>query len=118
MKAKSILISTLALGALVGCTSKNATDETSASTETPAEDEAAAKPDAQPEAQPPVKEDDLCKAAENQSLIGANVASATFPADLFHRIYKEGDAITMDYRPDRLNIITNADGVIIEVKCG
>jgi hypothetical protein len=114
MNAKTILISALALGTLVACTPKKADETAPAAPETTAEDEAVAKPDEQPHEQG----EDLCNAAGNQSLIGANVAAVTLPADLVHRIYKEGDAVTMDYRPDRLNIVTDDNGVIIEVKCG
>jgi hypothetical protein len=118
MRAKTILITALALGALVACTPKQAEEPAPATTETPAADETVAKPVAQPETQPAEMDDDLCKASEYQSLIGANVAAVTLPADLFHRIYKEGDAVTKDYRQDRLNIVTDENGVIIEVKCG
>lgn len=59
-----------------------------------------------------------CDVAGYQSLIGANVAAITLPADLVHRIYKQGDPVTLDYRPDRLNIVTDENGLVVEVKCG
>lgn len=34
------------------------------------------------------------------------------------RVIAPGDAATMDYRPDRLNIETDADGRVARLKCG
>ena len=34
------------------------------------------------------------------------------------RVIAPGDAVTMDYRTDRLNIETDAAGRVIRVKCG
>lgn len=106
MTVRNLLFGLLASGAVVACTPKVA----DAPNEAPAD-----------EAQPAASEtdgEDLCKAAEYASLIGTNAAAVTLPADLPHRIYKLGDPVTMDYRPDRLNIVTDADGVITEMKCG
>ncbi|TRO91476.1 hypothetical protein FKB34_13370 [Glycocaulis profundi] len=62
---------------------------------------------------------DACGATEYQAWIGTNVADID-EADLPepNRVYVEGDAVTMDHRPDRLNIVTDADGNIVEVSCG
>ncbi|KAF9885963.1 hypothetical protein FE257_012138 [Aspergillus nanangensis] len=35
-----------------------------------------------------------------------------------HRILKPGDAMTMDYRPDRLNVHTDDSGVVHDVNFG
>ena len=34
------------------------------------------------------------------------------------RIYRTGDAVTMDFRPDRLNIEIGPEGTIVRVTCG
>lgn len=61
---------------------------------------------------------DLCGAADYQSLVGSNMAAVTLPAELNHRVIGPNDAVTMDYNPERLNIYTDEDGVVTEVKCG
>ncbi len=61
---------------------------------------------------------DECGAGDYQSLVGSSIAAVTLPADLNHRVIGPDDAYTMDYRPDRLNIYTDEDGIITEVKCG
>ena len=83
---------------------------------------AAEQPDAQaPSVEEPAADapaEDLCNSAQYQSFIGANAAAITLPADRPHRILGPNDAATMDYSPGRLNIMTDENGVIIEVKCG
>jgi hypothetical protein len=59
-----------------------------------------------------------CRADEFRSLVGSNVAAISLPAGLNHRILGPDDAATMDYSPSRLNILTDRDGVVTEVKCG
>ncbi|ETW11159.1 lipoprotein [Roseivivax marinus] len=61
---------------------------------------------------------DACGASGYRSLIGRPLAAVTLPADLDARTYAEGDPVTMDYRATRLNIVTDDDGTIIEVRCG
>lgn len=60
-----------------------------------------------------------CPAAAYQALVGQSISEIhtdSLPSP--HRIYARGDIITMDHRPDRLNIVTADDGRVIEVKCG
>ena len=60
-----------------------------------------------------------CPAAAYQVLVGQQIGeihTASLPDP--HRIYGRGDMVTMDYRPDRLNIVTGDGGAVIEVKCG
>ncbi|TCP37474.1 I78 family peptidase inhibitor [Sphingomonas sp. BK235] len=47
-------------------------------------------------------------AAEAQRLSGARTV----------RRYATGDALTMDYRADRLNVETDARGTIVKLSCG
>jgi hypothetical protein len=60
-----------------------------------------------------------CPAEAYQVLVGqqaSEIDEASLPVP--HRIYGGGDAITMDYRADRLNIVVGEDGMVAEVKCG
>lgn len=61
---------------------------------------------------------DQCGAAGLQSLVGqprSVLAAMTFPEGT--RIIEPGMAVTMDYRPDRLNITIGEDGAIAAVAC-
>ena len=82
-------------------------------------DPATQPPADDPMAGDPAMDADACGATEYQAWIGTNVADID-EADLPepNRVYVEGDAVTMDHRPDRLNVVTDADGNIVEVSCG
>lgn len=61
---------------------------------------------------------DQCGAAGLQNLVGqpqGAIAAMTFPEGT--RIITPGMAVTMDYRPDRLNITIGDDGNIASVTC-
>lgn len=62
--------------------------------------------------------DDLCRASEYASLVGTPLAAVTLPVELTTRILPPGSAMTMDYRPDRLNIELDEFGVITRLFCG
>ena len=82
---------------------------TTASTVNP---DAGAGPVPAPQPQP-------CAAEAYQVLVGQPVGGVhTDSLPRPHRVYGQGDPVTMDYRPDRLNIVVGEDGSIIEVKCG
>lgn len=67
----------------------------------------------------PMPEPQVCAAEAYQVLVGQPVGGVhTDSLPRPHRVYGPGDAVTMDYRPDRLNIIVGDGGEIIEVKCG
>jgi len=59
-----------------------------------------------------------CAAPGYQSLVGHGIAAVTLPADVLLRIIQPSDAVTMDFRVDRLNFELDADGVIARVSCG
>jgi len=60
-----------------------------------------------------------CSADAVQSLIGSNIASVdTRPLAKTVRIIPPNSAVTMDYNPQRLNIETDARGVIVRMSCG
>ncbi len=61
---------------------------------------------------------DMCGAAALQTLVGQSqsvLAAMTFPEGT--RIVTPGMAVTMDYRPDRLNIAIGEDGNVASVNC-
>lgn len=62
--------------------------------------------------------EDACGAAGYQTLIGASLAAASFPAGLNMRVIRPGDMVTMDYRADRMNVELDADGRIVKIFCG
>jgi len=62
---------------------------------------------------------DACPADAYQVLIGqprAEIDVDSLPRP--HRVYGHLDMVTMDYRPDRLNVVTGEDGVVRRVFCG
>lgn len=63
---------------------------------------------------------DQCRAADYQNLIGRNRSEIPErPAGATWRVTCSTCAVTMDWRPDRLNIVYDQEtGVIREVKCG
>ena len=61
---------------------------------------------------------DPCGADAHAGLVGTNVAAVTPPADLDARIVGPDTVVTMDHRPERLNVETDADGTITALRCG
>ena len=64
-------------------------------------------------------DDRRCAVARYRTLIGRPIEEidvAVLPRPL--RVYRTGSRITMDYRPDRLNVVVGTDGSVVEVKCG
>lgn len=59
---------------------------------------------------------DACGASRLQERVGTQVGQHDFGPGT--RIIPPGTAVTMDHRPDRLNVETDADGVITRVYCG
>lgn len=68
----------------------------------------------------PITTDDQCRASEYQNLIGqSRAALPPEPAGATWRVTCTRCPVTMDYRPDRLNILYDQQtGVVEEVKCG
>ncbi|UWQ21966.1 I78 family peptidase inhibitor [Jannaschia sp. W003] len=61
---------------------------------------------------------DPCGATGYAGLVGRNIAAVTLPADLNARIIRPDTAVTMDFRPDRLNVDVQSDGTITGLRCG
>ncbi len=73
-----------------------------------------------PPAPPPPPPEDSCKSADFRYLIGQNKSQIPVPTDPSkRRVTCTTCPVTMDYRPDRLNIVFDAQtGIVKEVKCG
>lgn len=67
---------------------------------------------------PPDQNADACGAAGYQSLVGAQIAAVTLPADLNARVIYPDTVVTLEFNPKRLNIAVNAAGRIERVYCG
>ncbi|GAA4217722.1 hypothetical protein GCM10022253_16940 [Sphingomonas endophytica] len=64
-----------------------------------------------------------CDANAVQSLVGRMAAEVTAEAQKRSgartvRSYRSGDAVTMDFRPDRLNVERDAAGKVVKFSCG
>ncbi|WP_028967090.1 I78 family peptidase inhibitor [Sphingomonas phyllosphaerae] len=64
-----------------------------------------------------------CDANAVESLVGRMAADVTADAQKrsgarFVRSYRSGDMLTMDFRPDRLNIERDAAGKVVKFSCG
>ncbi|MEZ6023196.1 MAG: I78 family peptidase inhibitor [Hyphomonadaceae bacterium] len=80
---------------------------------TPPPDEPAAQPQTAAEA----TARDTCGASQYRTLIGAQIAAVTFPADSNIRVIMPDSMVTEDFRPDRLNVIVDTGGVITALEC-
>ena len=59
-----------------------------------------------------------CDAAGYSAMVGLNIAAVTLPADLEQRVIYPGQAVTMDFRPNRMNIEVSETGTIRRIYCG
>ncbi len=64
-----------------------------------------------------------CDANAAQALVGRAAATVAAEAQRLSgarsvRRYATGDAVTMDFRPDRLNIESDAAGNVVKFSCG
>ena len=59
-----------------------------------------------------------CDANAYKHLLGQGIETAQFPASLDHRIIYPNTAVTMDYKPERLNIHVTKQGIVEDLRCG
>ncbi|KCZ56802.1 I78 family peptidase inhibitor [Hyphomonas chukchiensis] len=73
----------------------------------------------QPEMNPIDTMDDTCGMAALETYVGQQ-ASAIPEAEMPEntRVVGPDDQVTMDYVPTRLNVLTDAEGVVLSLKCG
>ncbi|MEM9170788.1 MAG: I78 family peptidase inhibitor [Pseudomonadota bacterium] len=63
--------------------------------------------------------DDPCGAEAYRQFIGTNdYLSVVDGDDADVRIINPGDAVTKDYRPSRLNLYVDEDGLLTDASCG
>jgi len=61
---------------------------------------------------------DTCGARSYSAMIGSNIAAIQLPADtVTHRVIMPDSVVTQDFRADRINFITDAQGVITSIEC-
>ena len=60
---------------------------------------------------------DTCNAGRFRNLIGSNISEATLSENTNTRIVSPDSVVTQDFRPDRLNIIVDAEGRITSLEC-
>lgn len=107
MPQRLLILLVLAIGVTAGCAS--------------APQAAPARPATPPsggEILPPPPFEDTCGAMGYKGLVGRPVAAVTLPDTLRTRVIKPGDAVTKDYRPARMNIDLDDEGVIVRLWCG
>lgn len=67
----------------------------------------------------PMPDESACGASDLQSLVGQSASVLeTMRFGVVTRIIRPGDAVTMDYVPDRLNIAIDSQEIISRVSCG
>lgn len=60
-----------------------------------------------------------CDVSRHRELVGQpidGIDTGALPGPL--RVYRSGSRITMDHRPDRLNIVLDPDGRVAGIRCG
>lgn len=83
----------------------------------PKEEPVAEQPAAMPTTAAEATAQDTCNGAQYRAMVGANIAAVTLPADSGIRVIGPDTVVTEDFRPDRINIRTDANGVITAVEC-
>lgn len=80
----------------------------------------AAAPAPSPVAQPaPIALEDTCRAAPQAKLIGQDATALERVLILGQvRIIRPGSAVTLEYRPERINFEIGADNSIRKITCG
>lgn len=115
---KNTLVALIAVAALMACTP--ASEPAPAA---PAIEPAAAPIEPQPMPQPPAPDPtapvaDACGAAQYAALLGKPVTEPGVPPEGPNvRHIRPDTQVTMDFRPDRLNIDIDAAGVITGFRC-
>ena len=61
--------------------------------------------------------EDTCNAARYSDLVGSNISDVTIDESPDTRIVAPDSMVTQDFRPERLNILVDADGQITSLEC-
>ena len=104
----SVMRIVLSAGLLWSCTAPGVLEENETSGPDPADVATMEQP-----------KDRTCEAGKHRTLIGQPIEEidiAALPRPL--RVYPAGSRITMDHRPERMNIVIGPDGYVVKVRCG
>jgi hypothetical protein len=104
-------IAAAALLALAAC------GQTTTVTDTPEEPKVETPATPEPMTAAEATAQDTCGASGYRAMVGSNVAAITLPAGLNHRIIAPNTPVTMDFNAERINFLTDANGVITSVEC-
>lgn len=104
-----LLVAAAMAAALAAC-GQTTTEAPATTTETPATTAA-------PQTAAEATAQDTCGASQYRAMIGTNIAAATFPSDGNIRVIMPNQPVTQDFRADRLNVMTDANGVITSLEC-
>lgn len=66
---------------------------------------------------PAMRPEEPCGANAFRQVVGKQIGNVTVPADRDVRIIGPDTAVTMDYRPDRLNFDVDGQGKVLRVHC-
>ena len=83
-----------------------------------AEEEVIAAPAEPRIVEEPIPALEQCAAADYRVLIGTPVADALLQPSESLRIYGETDIIIQEYLPQRTNVVTDGEGMVVRVYCG
>ncbi|MDN3713985.1 I78 family peptidase inhibitor [Paracoccus cavernae] len=61
---------------------------------------------------------DACGAARYAGLVGQTSPQISVPAGTVHRSMRDGDPVTLDLQPARINFLYDRSGKLIKVSCG
>lgn len=104
-----LLVAAALAAALAAC------GQTTTSSETPVD--AATTTAAAPTNAAEATAQDTCGASQYQAMIGTNIAAATFPSEGNIRVIMPNQPVTQDFSAQRLNVVTDANGVITSLEC-
>ncbi len=104
-----VLLTAFAALALVAC-GQTTTGAPATTTEAPATTAA-------PQTAAEATAQDTCGASQYSAMIGTNVAATTFPSAANIRIVMPNQPVTQDFSAQRLNVVTDANGVITSLEC-
>lgn len=109
---------TLAVSLLAGVTLMACNPAEEPAPEMPAAPEASVDPAAAPPSDPANPPEDACNAAQYAHLLGQPITSEGVPPESPDVRYLRPDTqMTMDFRPDRLNIDIDANDIITGFRC-
>lgn len=77
-----------------------------------------AAPEVVPVTQQAVGAARVCAPGDWAGLVGKPLAQARIPANITHRVIREGQLVTAEYQENRLNLLIDRADLVVEVSCG